>query len=47
MNKTESRNSVLENPMSEVSYLMGTFAILLMILIFIGAGFYLAVSNYA
>ena len=46
MNNTENTNGALES-WSEGSYLMGTFAIVMMILTLIGSGFYLAVSNYA
>ena len=46
MNITNNRNSALENG-NEGSYLMGTFAIIMMILTLIGSGFYLVVTNYA
>ena len=46
MNNTENTNGALES-WSEGSYLMGTFAIVMMILTLIGSGFYLVVSNYA
>ncbi len=47
MNNTVNTKSAFENDNNEVSYLMGTLAIVLMMLMFVGAGFYLLVSNYA
>ncbi|MGV3657325.1 MAG: hypothetical protein ACO1NX_05205 [Chitinophagaceae bacterium] len=47
MNNTVNTRSAFENHDNEVSYLMGTLAIVLMMLMFVGAGFYLLVSNYA
>jgi hypothetical protein len=41
------RNSVLEDGPNEGFHLLGTFAIILLFLTFIGAGFYLFVTNNA
>lgn len=47
MNNTTKWNNVMENSVNEGSYLMGTVAIILLLLACISTGFYFAVSAYA
>ncbi len=42
-----NRNSALDHQPNEGVHLLGTFAVVLLFLAFIGAGFYVFVSSYA